>query len=223
MSDILLYGVGSPIVAEYEETCRRLGWSVVAAIHNIDGECHFSDPAKVVRAADLRPALLAHPCWCPLFTPANRHAATREAVAHRFRFDAPMIDPTAIVARTSTIGPGSFVNAGAIVGALASLERHVVLNRGATIGHHVEIGAFASVGPGVVLGGQVSIGPGALIGAGAVVLPKVRIGAHAVVGAGAVVVEPVPDGAKVVGSPAGIIARGLPSFDVADVGGRVTR
>jgi hypothetical protein len=46
---VVLFGVGSPIVAEYVETCRRLDWSIVAAIQNHDGELHFKDLSKIVK------------------------------------------------------------------------------------------------------------------------------------------------------------------------------
>ena len=38
---IVLFGIGSPIVVEYVETCRRLGWSIIAAVKNRDGEAYF--------------------------------------------------------------------------------------------------------------------------------------------------------------------------------------
>src|SRR5213079_2222166 len=128
---------GSPIIAEYVETCRRLGWPIIAAIRNRDGDVHFDDRTLIVDADAARPALLVHPCFCPLFTPANRARASREATALGFRFSSPLIDPTAITAPTNELGTGSFVNAGSILGAMASISRHVLINRGASIGHHV--------------------------------------------------------------------------------------
>ena len=163
-----------------------------------------------------RPALLVHPCFCPLFTPANRARASREATALGFRFSSPLIDPTAITSPTNELGTGSFVNAGSILGAMASISRHVLINRGASIGHHVEIGECASVGPGAIIGGAVSIGRGAMIGAGAILLPKIRIGAFAVVGAGAVVTRDIPARTMVLGNPARAVRNDLPEFDLPD-------
>jgi sugar O-acyltransferase (sialic acid O-acetyltransferase NeuD family) len=214
---VVLFGIGSPIIAEYVETCRRLGWSIVAAIKNRDGETDFDDHGKIQNVAAVDPALRAFPCLCPLFTPANRALATREAKALGFDFDVVLIDPHAITAVPGDIGGGSFVNAGCIVGAKVSISRHVLINRGASIGHHVRIGDYASIGPGAIVGGLAVIERGATIGTGAIVLPKVTIGAFAVVGAGAVVTRDVSACTKVVGNPARVIGTGLAEFNLPDI------
>jgi hypothetical protein len=183
---IVLFGIGSPIVSEYVETCRRLGWSIVAAVKNREGEVYYDDPRRIVRASAAASAK-QHPCWCPMFTPANRAAAAKEAQALGFAFETALVDPHAVIAATSEVGGGSYINSGCIVGAETVIGRHVLLNRGASIGHHVRIGECASVGPGAIVGGLVVIECGAMIGSGAIILPKVRIGSFAVVGAGAVV------------------------------------
>lgn len=208
---IVLYGIGSPIVVEYEETCARLGLTIAAAVRNRPGPVYVRDGTMIVGDDELPPPIVCVPCVCPMFSPNNRRTASDEAVAAGFRFAAALVDPTATVARSATIGDGSFVNAGCIIGGAVVLDRHVVVNRGASIGHHCEIAAFASIGPGVVTCGNVHIGAGAMIGARAVVLAKVRIGAGAVVGAGSVVVHDVPPGATVVGNAARVTAPRLAS------------
>jgi sugar O-acyltransferase (sialic acid O-acetyltransferase NeuD family) len=212
MTGIVFFGIGSPIVVEYEETCKRLGYAVVDGVRNRPGETAVSDAVTIVEVEDA--GALAHrlPCVCPMFTPRNRYAAACEATALEFPFADALVDPTAIVASSTVIGAGSYVNAGCVVAAASSLAEHVVINRGASIGHHARIEAFASVGPGAVLAGHVTVGRGAMIGAGAVILPRVAIGAHAVVGAGAVVVGDVPARTKVVGNPAAIKERMLEEF-----------
>lgn len=212
MNSIVLFGIGSSIVVEYEETCKRLGYATVG-VRNRPGPVYVNDPAAIVDAGAIPPPLLRTPCACPIFTPRNRFVAHEEARAAGFRFAGALIDPTAIVASSATFGCGTFVNAGCIVGAKVLCAEHVVVNRGATIGHHVEIGPFASLGPGAVVGGWVSIAPGAMIGAGAVLLPKVHVGAHAIVGAGSVVVADVPPHAKVLGNPARITGVSVAGFE----------
>jgi sugar O-acyltransferase (sialic acid O-acetyltransferase NeuD family) len=213
---VVLFGIGSPIIAEHVETCRRLGWSIIAAVKNREGDVYFDDDRRIVAADAVDPAARLCPCLCPLFTPANRAVATREAKALGFHFDAVLIDPHAVIPPTSHVGGGSFVNAGCIVGAKVSISRHVLINRGASIGHHARIGECASIGPGAIVGGLAEIGRGAMIGAGAILLPKVRIGAFAVVGAGAVVTRDVAARTKVLGNPARVVATGLPEFDLPD-------
>ena len=208
---VVLFGIGSPLVVEYEETCNRLGYTVAAAVRNRPGPVFFRDERVITEARELAP-VSAWSCFCPLFTPRNRFVATAEAVDLGWTFTGALVDPTAIVASSAIIGNGVFVNAGCVLGAELTLHEHVVVNRSASLGHHVEIGAFASVGPGVVVGGLVTIGSGAMLGAGAVILPQVNVGAHAVVGAGSVVVRDVPAHGKVLGNPARLVASGLPGF-----------
>jgi sugar O-acyltransferase (sialic acid O-acetyltransferase NeuD family) len=208
VTNVILFGIGSPLVAEYTETCRRLGYRIVAAVRNRPGPVFFADEGAIVDVRELAPALLRTACLCPMFTPRNRAVAVDEAIALGLAFAPALIDPTAIVASTASAGAGSFINAGCIIGAEAKLGDHVVVNRGATVGHHAALAAFTSLGPGAILAGQVTVGTGAMIGAGAVVLPNVVIGPHAVVGAGTVVVRDVPAGAKVLGNPARIVPWG---------------
>jgi sugar O-acyltransferase (sialic acid O-acetyltransferase NeuD family) len=214
---VVLFGIGSPIVVEYLETCDRLGWSIVAAVKNLDGRVYFDDYTKVMGVDAVGSMLSHYPCFCPMFTPANRAIATREAGTLGFRFGKAMIDPLAITAQTSRIGGGSFVNAGCILAAELSISRHVLVNRGASIGHHTAIHEFASIGPGAILGAFVLVGSGAVVGAGAIVLPKVQIGDFALVCAGAVVTHDVPPRAKVVGNPARVIATDLADFGIPNV------
>jgi sugar O-acyltransferase (sialic acid O-acetyltransferase NeuD family) len=196
---VVLFGIGSSIVVEYEETCRRSGVAIVAAVRNRPGATWSNSRHPTLDSDALPPSILRTPCLCPLFTPSNRRSATAEAAAAGFTFAATLLDPTAIVASSSVFGAGGFVNAGCIVGAETRVAEHVVMNRGASIGHHVTIAAFASIGPSAVICGHVNIESDAMIGAGAVILPGVRIGAGAVVAAGAVVVADVGSGMRAFG------------------------
>jgi sugar O-acyltransferase (sialic acid O-acetyltransferase NeuD family) len=213
---VILFGVGSPLIVEYVESCRRRGWSIVAVVKNRDGEIYFDNDGKIFDATLVDPELTVYPCLCPLFTPANRAIATREAERLGFRFDATLVDPHVIAAPTSLIGGGSFVNTGCIVGAEVSMSRHVLINRGASIGHHARVGECVSIGPGAIISGLAQIERGAVIGAGAIVLPKVKVGAFAAVGAGAVVTRDVPDCMKVVGNPARVTGPKLEEFDLPE-------
>lgn len=195
----ILFGIGSAIVVEYVETCRRLGRTVLLGVENRETRRLLPRDITVTSPDRIDAALLGVPALVPLFTPANRAVAVEEAITVGLGFPEPLIDPTAIVAADFFAGGGSFINAGVIVGGCTALGMHVVINRGASVGHHGQLGDFCSIGPGAILAGEVTVGPGAMIGAGAVVLPGLTIGAHAVIGAGAVVTADVPAGAKMLG------------------------
>jgi sugar O-acyltransferase (sialic acid O-acetyltransferase NeuD family) len=213
MMEVVLFGVGSSLVVEYAETCARLGIRIAAGVKNREGESFLDGEDRVVGPSNLDRSLLGLACFCPMFIPANRHAAAQEAVSVGFSFEQALVDPTSVIARTTNVGGGTYVNAACVIGARTAIGRQVVVNRGASIGHHVQVHDFASIGPGVVTGAFVEVGAGASIGAGAVLLPKLRIGAHAVVGAGAVVTKDVPARTLVTGNPARVTREALESFD----------
>jgi sugar O-acyltransferase (sialic acid O-acetyltransferase NeuD family) len=208
----VIFAVGSPLVVDMEESLHRAGFTLAAGIHNIGGPHYLSDQAPLVHSAELTARLAALPWIVPLFTPAHRQAAVREARALGFGQALSLIDPSVAAPRALSMGEGCWVNAGCSLGGASLFEDFVLINRGASVGHHARFGPFVSIGPGATIAGQVEIGRGAVVGAGAVVLPKVRIGANAVVGAGAVVTRDVPDQVLVLGSPARIVERGIGGY-----------
>mgnify|MGYP001043415927 FL=1 len=198
---MILFGVRSPLVVDYEETCHRLGLAISAAV-SVQGEPRLVDRAALVALADFNPSATADPFIACAFSPGRR--AELIALATRLGLSAApaLMDPSAMLARTVRVGAGSFINAGVVIGAVSLIGEGVVVNRSASLGHHTVLGDHVSVGPGATLAGNIQVGNAALIGAGAVVLPHLRIGAGAVVAAGAVVRHHVPDGALVAGHPA---------------------
>jgi sugar O-acyltransferase (sialic acid O-acetyltransferase NeuD family) len=213
---IVVYGIGSPIMLDVAETCARLRLPVAAWVHNVEGPVFAPADGNIVAASDISDALLGHEFLVALFTPGHRQSAVAEAGRRGFQHAATVIDPTAVIASSATIGPGSYVNSMANIAAACRIGAFAFINRGASIGHHAEMSDFVSIGPAAVIAGSVHIERGAVIGAGAVVLPKMHIGANAVVGAGAVVTRPVAPNTIVVGNPARVITSGHPGYN--DVG-----
>jgi sugar O-acyltransferase (sialic acid O-acetyltransferase NeuD family) len=211
-SSVVLFGAGSPILVEIEETCLRLGISIAAVVRNTP------DPAPAYRtptipATGLTASLLALPMAFPLFMPANRRAAWSQAAALGARHYASLVDPTAILPSRLGSGEGLYINAGAVIGSSSRFGRFVFVNRAAAVGHHVELGDFVSVGPGAIVGGNASIAEGAMVGAGAVVRSGLAIGANAMIGVGAVVMRDVPASAVMLGNPARLVRRDVPDLD----------
>ena len=198
MSSVAVFGVATPYAWEVVETLWRLEVDVIC-VDNYGG-ADPQLPGLRATLGDHRGAAVLGP------SSATARAATAEAAVEAgcVRLD-PVVDPTAVVARSASLGHGAYVNAAACVGARSILGCFTNVNRTASIGHHCELGPFTSTGPGVVLSGSVRTGAGAFIGSGAVVLPERTIGSGAVVGAGSVVTKDVPDRAVVVGNPARVV------------------
>ncbi|MGI8735772.1 MAG: acetyltransferase [Candidatus Eremiobacter antarcticus] len=115
---------------------------------------------------------------------------------------ATLAHPTAFVAGSAKVGPGSQILALACVGAEATLGRAVIVNGRAGVDHDAVLEDGVHIGPGATLAGGVHVGECSLVGAGAVVLPNVTIGPDVIVGAGAVVTKDVGPGLVVYGNPA---------------------
>jgi acetyltransferase-like isoleucine patch superfamily enzyme len=209
---IVIYGIGSPIVADLAETCARLNLHVAAWVKNMEGPIFAPAGARVIAAGDVSTILLGHEFVVPQFTPGHRLAASEHAQSLGFFRPATLVDPTAVVASSTMIAPGSYVNSMVNIGAESSIGRYAFINRGASIGHHVEIADFVSIGPAAVLAAGVRLGRGAVIGTGAIILPGIEIGANAVVGAGANVTRPVSPHHLVTGNPARTVKSGIPGY-----------
>lgn len=212
MHEVVIYAVGSPIVVDIEASLERAGFHVVAAVKNVPGTVHLLDKSSLIEVSEVTPEVKTHPFVVPLFTPANRQKAAREALESGFVQPLSLIDASVACPRALEYLDGLYVNSGCSLGAASQFDAFVFINRGASVGHHAQLGAFASIGPGAVVAGQVRVGKGAVIGAGAVVLPGLTVGDNAVVGAGSVVTKNVPDNCVVMGNPARIVRENIPGY-----------
>jgi len=114
----------------------------------------------------------------------------------------PILHPAASVSRNASLGDGTVVLAGAIVGIGAKLGRCCIANTGCTIDHDCMLGDGVHLSPGANLAGGVRVGEYSWIGIGASVNHGIRIGSRVVIGASAAVIADVPNGLTVAGVPA---------------------
>jgi sugar O-acyltransferase (sialic acid O-acetyltransferase NeuD family) len=209
---IVLYGIGSMMIADVAETCARLGLQIAASVKNVEGKTYEPPGQTVIRAENVSAELTALEFAVPLFTPFHRRQAAEDARQRGFARPRTLIDPTAIVASSTTFEPGCYLNSAANVGAAGQIGRFVFINRSASVGHHANIADYVSIGPGAVIAGNVRLGRGVVIATGAIVLPGMDIGENAVVAAGAVVTKPVPPHCLVMGNPARVTRSDIPGY-----------
>lgn len=120
-----------------------------------------------------------------------------------------VIDPTAVVSNSATIGYGTVVMPKAVINADAHIHDHCIINTGAVIEHENSVWDYSHISPQATLTGNVTIDEGVHIGAGVTIIPGINIGEWSIIGAGATVIRSVPAHSKAVGTPAKIINRSL--------------
>jgi sugar O-acyltransferase (sialic acid O-acetyltransferase NeuD family) len=126
--------------------------------------------------------------------------ARLEAAFPEFQF-LKAIHPSAVVAKSASLGAGTVVMPGAIVGAGSKIGCHVILNTQSSVDHDCDFGDYSSTAPGAILGGDCKIGTFSAISLGAKLIHGIHIGSHTVIGAGSLVLKPVPELVTAFGSP----------------------
>lgn len=210
---ITLYGIGSEYAHEAIEIAARADIEIAAFIDNLSPVGEYPSMAPVLTPAQCNAELRQLPSFIPLVTPAHRKLIRAELADSGFEIGETLIDPTAIVARSTRFGCGVQVNAAVVVGANCRFGEQVLVNRSVSIGHDADIDDYVSFGPGALLCGSCAIGTGAFIGGGATLAPGVHVGANAIVGAGAVVVKDVPANTVVAGNPAKVLREEVAGYN----------
>lgn len=193
---------------------REVAWLAREAMPGVDVSFVVDDPQYATGPVD-GTAVIVLPEAAPavgtrFITAIGEPALRRRAVAALTALgleSLPLVHPSAVVAPTAEIGPGSIVAAGSVVTDRVRIGSHAIVNIGCTLSHDVRVGDFATISPGVHVAGHVVIEDGAALGVGAIVINgtaqrPIVIGEDAVVGAGAVVIGDVAAGTTVAGVPA---------------------
>lgn len=113
-----------------------------------------------------------------------------------------LIDPSAKVSHTSSIGLSTYVDVNAIVNAQSQIGKGVIINTATVIEHECDVQDFSHIAPAAVLCGNVSVGKSTFISANAVVRNNTSICTDVILGAGSVVVKSIEEKGIWVGNPA---------------------
>lgn len=112
-----------------------------------------------------------------------------------------LVHPTAIVAPSASIGPGSILCPYAIASDCVTLGRFTLMNYHSSIGHDARAGDFATLSPYATLGGAAVLGADCFLGLHASVAPSKRIGARTKISANSAALTDTPDDSLVFGVP----------------------
>jgi sugar O-acyltransferase (sialic acid O-acetyltransferase NeuD family) len=112
------------------------------------------------------------------------------------------IHPTAMVARTASLGKGIIMFPGSVASANSVISDFVTINSYAGAGHDAIVGKGTTISAHVDITANVKIGESVFIGSHASILPNVEVENHARIGAGSVVVKRVKQGSTVYAAPA---------------------
>ncbi len=115
---------------------------------------------------------------------------------------ATLVHPAAIIYPRVSIGHGSVVHAGVVIGNDAVLDPFTIVTFNSVIGPHAHIGRCAMITSMVTILSRVQIGASAFIGAGSCIAEDVKIGAGAMLGMATVAARDIEPGAYALGNPA---------------------
>lgn len=119
----------------------------------------------------------------------------------RFEFFS-LIHPSAIIAKNSSIGIGTYIGPYNIITNDVIIGNHSLISRLNSVGHNVETGDYLSMMPGAILSGNCKLGECVYMGNNSSVREKVSICNHVKIGMNAAVVKDISDAGTYVGIPA---------------------
>ncbi|MCM3673364.1 acetyltransferase [Peribacillus simplex] len=115
-----------------------------------------------------------------------------------------LVHPFSSISKTSILGEGTVVMAGAVINSDTRVGRGCIINTSASIDHDCSLQDGVHISPGVNIGGTVSIDKCTWACIGSSVINNINVGSNVVLAAGAVVNKNIPDNVMVAGVPAKI-------------------
>ena len=112
------------------------------------------------------------------------------------------ISPAAMISRTTRIGKGVCIMAGAVVNVNCTIGDGCIINTNSSLDHDCMIKDYSHIAPGVAVSGTALIGEGVHVGTGTAGIENVKIGEWSYIGAGSVVISDIEEHVLVYGNPA---------------------
>ena len=118
-----------------------------------------------------------------------------------------IIDASAIISESATLGVGNFIGKMAVINADARIGDDNIINTKALVEHECRVGNHNHLSTNSVINGNVIVEDSVFLGSSSVCNGQLTIGHDAVIGSGSVVIKDVPPMVTMVGVPARIIKR----------------
>ena len=115
---------------------------------------------------------------------------------------ATLIDPSALIHSSASIGEGSMVFANSIVGVNAKVGKNCTILHNSAVNHDVVLGDYSIVFPNATISGKCNIGKYCEIGTGASLIQGINVCDNAKIGVGAAVFTNITKAGTTVGNPA---------------------
>jgi sugar O-acyltransferase (sialic acid O-acetyltransferase NeuD family) len=120
---------------------------------------------------------------------------------------ATLVHPSAVLASTAEIGPGSYVGPAAVISFNAKIGAHVIVDMHVSVGHEAVVNNFSALFPGARITGRCRLGEYVMVGSNATLLPGTSVGDRAVVGAASLAHGSVEPNTTILGVPARVILK----------------
>ena len=168
----------------------------------------FLDDASVAdnvvgKVADFERFIPGNDFFVAIGNGAVREKITRNLLAKNANV-VSLIHPNATLSKSTKIGRGVVVMAGAVINADSTIADGVIINTCASVDHDCKIGEYVHIAVGAHLCGTVCVGNSTFIGAGAVISNDLSIINDCVIGSGAIVVRDIKEKGTYLGVPAKI-------------------
>lgn len=113
-----------------------------------------------------------------------------------------LVDPTAIISNTATMGRGNIICAGSVISTNVTIGDFCTFDWNCTVGHDADIHDFVMAYPNANISGFVKTGEVLEIGTGTQIIQGIHLGDNVIIGAGTVVIRDITEAGTYVGSPA---------------------
>jgi sugar O-acyltransferase (sialic acid O-acetyltransferase NeuD family) len=118
-----------------------------------------------------------------------------------------IIDKTALISKSVSIGIGNFIGKLAIINAGTSIGNNNIINTKALIEHKCIVGNHTHISTNSTINGDVIVEDSVFFGSTAVCNGQLKIGHNSIIGSGSVVINEVEPWTTVVGAPARVVKR----------------